>query len=59
MEAKEVSRSVTIRIRKDDYLVIYDDILPSGFVKKQLIIFKKGEERKVVDFVMRYLKVGV
>ena len=59
MEAKEVSRSITIRIRKNDYLVIYDDILPSGFIKKQLVIFKKGEERKVVDFVMRYLKVGV
>ena len=59
METKrEVSRSVTIRIRKDDYLVIYDDILPSGFIKKQLVIFRKGEERKVVDFVMKYLKVG-
>jgi len=58
METKEVSRSVTIRIRKNDYLVIYDDILPSGFVKKQLVIFRKGEERKVVDFVMKYLKVG-
>ena len=58
MDVKGVSRSITIRIRKNDYLVIYDDILPSGFVKKQLIIFKKGEERKVVDFVMKYLKVG-
>ena len=58
MEAKEVSRSITIKIRKNDYLVIYDDILPSGFIKKQLVIFRKGEERKVVDFVMKYLKVG-
>ena len=58
MEAKEVSRGITIRIRKNDYLVIYDDILPSGFIKKQLVIFRKGEERKLVDFVMKYLKVG-
>ena len=58
MGVKEVSRSITIRIREKDYLVIYDDVLPSGFVKKQLVIFRKGEEEKVRDLVMKYLKVG-
>ena len=50
---REPSRSITIRIREKDYLVIYDDVLPSGFVKKQLVIFRKGEEEKVRDFVMK------